>query len=102
MADPKVAKKVTEETQSTMVIGNKVNWRELSKQATIIKDQLVEVHEAITSIWRAQKCRELATVESCVRNTVDYLDRLPAAISKFDVKDGSTATKTSSVLSKPR
>jgi len=103
MADPKVVKAVEAKVGSSMVVGNKVNWRELSKQATIIKDQLVEVHEAIAVVWKAQKCRELATIESAVRNTVEFLDKLPAAISKFDSSKGGTGTgKSTSLLSKPR
>lgn len=104
MADPKVkTDPKAAVTESRLVVGGKVNFTELAKEATVIKERMIEVHNGISAIWNAQKCRELATVESAVRNVVDYLDKLPDAVKRFSSKTGSTGTaKGTSVLSKPR
>lgn len=93
---------VKEAKQSEMVEGNKINWSVVSKETKMMKEKLVVVHEAIAAIWATQKSRDLATLESCVRNTVEYLDRIPSAASKFGSKPTATDGKRRSVLSKPR
>lgn len=85
-----------------MVNGKKIDWSVVSKEATEMKEKLVAVHEAISVIWGSEKSRELATLESCVRNTVEYLSRIPGAASKFGSKPAGADGKRRSVLSKPR
>lgn len=103
MQNPKSKSVTAATTDSRLVVGGKVDFTELAKEAAEIKERMIEVHKGITAIWNAQKCRELATVESCVRNVVDYLDKLPDAVKRFSSKTGGTsAAKGTSVLSKPR
>lgn len=82
----------------------KINWKALENRATEMKDELTVVHEQITEIWKKEKCRELATIESAVRNSVEYLAKMPDAIQRYFAKNGKGGNKAkgSSILSKPR
>ena len=101
MAVENVGKKGNVEGKE-MVEGTQINWTQVSKETAAMKVKLVSVHEAIGKIWGTQKSRELATLESCVRNAVEYLDRIPAAAGKFGSKTPTADGKRRSILTKPR
>lgn len=86
------------------VTTKKIDWNDLTERAEVMKSELTEAHAQITAIWPQQKCRELGTVESSIRNAVNHLDRLPDAIKRYYDKDGKggSSKKAVSYLSKPR
>ncbi len=79
----------------------KVNFQELKKDAQEMIAKLETYHENVSTMIQAQKSRGLATVESAIRNAVDHLDRLPAAIEKAQYTSTKETVKGTSRLSKP-
>ena len=90
--------------KQSLVDNGKINYKRLAEMGNEVSKSLTEVHSAIEGMWKAEKCRELATLESIVRNTVEYMDRLPTAAQAFSSKNpaGGSTSKRASILTKPR
>lgn len=91
---PKVDQKKDHNSMNTLKV-------DLTQWLSINENQIVDFHNRIADLWRANKDRNLATVESAIRGIGTDIERLSLALPKLGsdkVSDSSNGSK----FSKPR
>jgi hypothetical protein len=74
---------------------------DLTQWLSINENQIIEFHNRIADLWKANKDRNLATVESAIRGIGTDIERLGIALPKLGsdkISDNSSGSK----FSKPR